>query len=89
MFDAEIGLEFDQDHDLRSPIFGVCRSVFQTKQSVSGGRQLESIETVAPFLFGTRIFNVLVNAAGDGDGHDGVQPGRDEHDEQTQQDSGQ
>ena len=60
------------------------RRVLELEEGEASGAHGEAAYAVAPLLLGALELDVLVDADGDADGHDGVEPLDDEHDEQAE-----
>ena len=50
MLDIEFLVQFGQDEDLRSPVLGVGRTIFQPEQREARSRQSQSSNAISPLL---------------------------------------
>ena len=74
---------------MRAPVFDVRRRLLEPEQSVASGAHREAANAVAPLLLGAFELDVLVDDAGQDDGHDRIVPPHDEHDEQAEEEAEQ
>ena len=52
VLDVQFGIQLGEDENLRAPILGVRRTLFQSEQRKSGRRESQTAQAVAPFLLG-------------------------------------
>lgn len=59
VFDIEFLIQFGQDQDLRSPVLGVRRTIFQSEEREASSRQSQSSDTIAPLLLSSKQGKVM------------------------------
>ena len=89
LFDVKsVAVEFDEHEQLGTPVLRVGRTFLQTQQREAGGRQGQTANAISPLLLSASVLDVLVDEGGQSHCAQGVEPGGQEHDEQTQEDAG-